>query len=73
MPIYVTRSSMPSLEDYVKEIRPIFENHTLTNMGECKLFMLRRRCRNWQRKHRIPHIFSDWMRIVAHRSEKINV
>ena len=33
MPIYVTRSSMPSLEDYVKEIRPIFENHTLTNMG----------------------------------------
>ena len=33
MAIYVTRSSMPSLEDYVEEIKPIFENHTLTNMG----------------------------------------
>lgn len=33
MSIYVTRSSMPSLEDYVEEIRPIFENHVLTNMG----------------------------------------
>lgn len=33
MPIYVTKSSMPSLEDYIMEIRPIFESHTLTNMG----------------------------------------
>lgn len=33
MAIYVTRSSMPTLEDYVEEIRPIFENHILTNMG----------------------------------------
>ena len=33
MPIYVTRSSMPSLEDFVEEIKPIFESHTLTNMG----------------------------------------
>lgn len=33
MPIYVTRSSMPSLEDYVEEIKPIFESHMLTNMG----------------------------------------
>ena len=33
MSIYVTRSSMPSLEDYVEEIRPIFESHILTNMG----------------------------------------
>ena len=24
---------MPSLEDYVQEIKPIFESHTLTNMG----------------------------------------
>lgn len=33
MSIYVTRSSMPKLEDYVEEIKPIFENHFLTNMG----------------------------------------
>ena len=32
-PIYVTRSSMPSLEDYIEEIRPIFESRMLTNMG----------------------------------------
>lgn len=33
MSIYVTKSSMPRLEDYVEEIKPIFENHHLTNMG----------------------------------------
>lgn len=33
MPIYVTRPSMPSLEDYIEEIKPIFDNHILTNMG----------------------------------------
>lgn len=33
LPIYVTRSSMPSIEDFVEEIRPVFENHILTNMG----------------------------------------
>ncbi|MBQ9314993.1 MAG: DegT/DnrJ/EryC1/StrS family aminotransferase [Clostridia bacterium] len=33
MPIYVTRSSMPKLEDYIEEIKPIFESHHLTNMG----------------------------------------
>jgi len=33
MPIFVTRSSMPTLEDYVEEIKPIFESHALTNMG----------------------------------------
>ena len=26
MPIYVTRLSMPSLEDYIEEIKPSFEN-----------------------------------------------
>lgn len=31
--IYVTRSSMPELEDYIEEIRPIFESHHMTNMG----------------------------------------
>lgn len=31
--IYVTRSRMPSLEEYVEEIRPIFESARLTNMG----------------------------------------
>ncbi|MDO4306307.1 MAG: DegT/DnrJ/EryC1/StrS family aminotransferase [Eubacteriales bacterium] len=33
MSILVTRSSMPKLEDYIEEIRPIFESHRLTNMG----------------------------------------
>lgn len=33
MSILVTRSSMPSFDDYIEEIKPIFENHWLTNMG----------------------------------------
>ncbi len=33
MSIYVTRSSMPKFEDYINEIKPIFESHHLTNMG----------------------------------------
>lgn len=33
MPIYVTKSSMPTLEEYVNEIRPIFESCQMTNMG----------------------------------------
>lgn len=32
--ILVTRSSMPSLEEYVKEIAPLWESHWLTNNGE---------------------------------------
>ncbi len=32
--IYVTRSSMPTLEEYVDEIRDIWDTHWLTNMGE---------------------------------------
>lgn len=31
--IYVTRSSMPPLEEYVEEIKPIFDTHMLTNFG----------------------------------------
>lgn len=33
MAIMVTQSSMPELEDYVEEIKPIFESRWLTNMG----------------------------------------
>lgn len=33
MSIMVTKSSMPTLEEYVKEIEPIFESRHLTNMG----------------------------------------
>ena len=33
MQINVTRSSLPTIEEYVEEIRPIFESHMLTNMG----------------------------------------
>ena len=32
--ILVTRSSMPPLEEYVEEIRPLWESRWLTNMGE---------------------------------------
>lgn len=33
MSIFVTKSSMPDYEDYIKEIKPIFESRHLTNMG----------------------------------------
>lgn len=33
MEVFVTRSSLPTLEEYIEEIRPIFESHMLTNMG----------------------------------------
>jgi dTDP-4-amino-4,6-dideoxygalactose transaminase len=32
-PIQVTRSSMPTFEEYVEEIRDLWESHWLTNMG----------------------------------------
>lgn len=32
--IFVTRASMPPMEEYVEEIRSIWDNHWLTNMGE---------------------------------------
>lgn len=31
--IQVTRSSMPTYEEYIKEIKPIWDSHWLTNMG----------------------------------------
>lgn len=31
--IYVTRSSMPPFEEYLEEIRDMWDNHCLTNMG----------------------------------------
>lgn len=34
-PIPVTRSSMPSYEEYIREIAPIWESRWLTNMGTC--------------------------------------
>ncbi len=34
MPIQVARSSMPDFEEYLAEIRPLWENHWLTNNGE---------------------------------------
>lgn len=33
MSILVTRSSMPPLEEYIEEIKPIFESYRMTNMG----------------------------------------
>lgn len=34
MPINVTRSSMPSMDEYIAEIAPLWESRWLTNMGE---------------------------------------
>ncbi|MCI9272335.1 MAG: DegT/DnrJ/EryC1/StrS family aminotransferase [Clostridiales bacterium] len=33
-PIRVTRSSMPPMEEYIQEIKPLWESHWLTNMGD---------------------------------------
>lgn len=32
--ILVTKSALPELDEYIEEIKPIWENHWLTNMGE---------------------------------------
>jgi len=32
-PIQVTRSSMPKFEEYIEEIKDLWESHWLTNMG----------------------------------------
>ena len=32
--IYVTRSSMPPMEEYIDRIRPLWDSHWLTNMGD---------------------------------------
>ena len=32
--IFVTRSSMPSYEEYIEAIKPLWESHWLTNMGK---------------------------------------
>ncbi len=32
--IYVTRSSMPSYEEYIEAIKPLWDSHWLTNMGQ---------------------------------------
>ncbi|WP_066711922.1 DegT/DnrJ/EryC1/StrS family aminotransferase [Clostridium sp. Marseille-P299] len=33
-PVYVTHSSMPSYEEYIEMIRPMWDTHRITNMGE---------------------------------------
>ena len=32
--IFVTRSSMPPMEEYIDEIKDLWDSHWLTNMGE---------------------------------------
>ena len=32
--LFVTRSSLPPLDDFVEEIRPLWDTHIVTNMGE---------------------------------------
>ena len=33
--ILVTKSSMPEFDEYMDEVRPMWESHWLTNMGHC--------------------------------------
>lgn len=42
--ILVTRSSLPPLEEYVDEIKPLWESHWLTNMGEKHEALRKRLC-----------------------------
>lgn len=44
--INVTRSSMPPLEEYVKEIKDIWDSHWLTNMGD-KYFSFQNRLKEY--------------------------
>ena len=46
--ILVTRSSMPQLEEYVNEIKDIWETHWLTNMGEKHEKLRKELCRYLQ-------------------------
>ena len=32
--VFVTKSSMPPIEEYIQEISSIWESHWMTNMGE---------------------------------------
>ena len=43
-PIPVTRSSMPSYEEYIREIAPLWESRWLTNMGACHQKLERELC-----------------------------
>lgn len=52
MTINVTRSSMPSFEEYCEEIKDLWENHLLTNMGaKHKLFQ-----KQLEKYLDIPHV-----------------
>ena len=32
--IYVTKASLPPMEEYIEEVRSVWDTHWLTNMGE---------------------------------------
>lgn len=43
--ILVTRSSMPDIDEYMNEIRPLWDTHWLTNMGPKHVHLQRELCR----------------------------
>lgn len=47
-PVYVTRPSMPDYEEYVEQIRPLWDSHILTNMAEHHQKLERELCRYLQ-------------------------
>lgn len=48
MRINVTRSSMPSFEEYCEEIRTLWDSHWLTNNGEKHIALQKALCDYWQ-------------------------
>ncbi len=42
--IYVTRSSMPPMEEYIDEIKDLWDSHWLTNMGEKHISLQEKLC-----------------------------
>lgn len=50
--IPVTRSSMPGLEEYIEEIRPVWESRWLTNMGQKHQQLERELCQ----KLKVPYL-----------------
>lgn len=50
--IYVTKSSMPSFEEYIDEIRDLWDTHFLTNMGP----KFQQLCKELHQYLMVPHI-----------------
>ena len=57
--IFVTRSSMPPFEEYVAEIRNLWETHWLTNMGAKHEAFREALCAYWKAGERGIDLFTN--------------